>query len=139
MFGYVKRYEEERRLREKRKTQSALATGAAIGLVAGYCAKKYVVPAVTEKVLPKLVELELKTFLEKEKYFVKDKFEDLKSSVSDFKDKLASNSCCDDECNCDCDDECNCDGDCGDDCDCDCHKEADDAVSEEAEDTSEKA
>jgi uncharacterized protein YlzI (FlbEa/FlbD family) len=135
----MKRYEEERRLREKRKTQSALATGAAVGLIAGYCAKKYVVPAVTEKVIPKLVELEIKTFLEKEKLVVKDKFDDLKSSVSDFKDKFTSGGCC-----CCCDDEdcdCDCDEDCEGDCDCDCHEDETSDESEEStdEDTEDKA
>jgi len=134
MFGYMKRHEEERRLREKRKTQSALATGAAIGLIAGYCTKKYVVPAVTEKVIPKIVELEIKAFLEKEKFIVKDKFEDLKSSVADFKDKFTSGGCCcgDADCDCDCDEEC--EGD----CDCDCHNDAETEQNEASEEVSDE-
>ncbi|MDK2866173.1 MAG: hypothetical protein PWP51_2214 [Clostridiales bacterium] len=111
MFGHMKRYEEERRLREQKKNRDSFVTGAALGFVAGYCARKFVVP--------KLKAIEVPDIFEKERDFILSKYDDLKETVISLKDQFVSESCCcccgdEEDCDCDCDDDC----DCGDDCCC---------------------
>lgn len=86
MFGHMRRYEAMRLEREKRKNQASFAAGATLGLIAGYCAKKYLAP--------KLSEIEYKAIVDKEAALIKDKFEDLKYNVVALKDRLGFDSCC---------------------------------------------
>lgn len=115
MFKYAKKMEEERQYYEDMLTRSEqrqtanLLVGLAVGAVAGYCAKKYV--------LPKLAEVEYKERLSEETDFLKERFNDLKHSFLSLKDKLPFGECCEDLCCCcgedeECDDECCCDDDC---------------------------
>ena len=116
MFGHMRRYEEMRLQREKRKNQASFAAGATLGLIAGYCAKKYLAP--------KLSEIEVKSIVEKETQFIKEKFEDLKSNVISLKDRFGFDACC-----CCCDDECCEDGSCEDGC-CECEPDEEAETSE---------
>ncbi|MBF4693710.1 hypothetical protein [Fusibacter ferrireducens] len=111
MFKYAKKMEEERKYyedmlaRSEQRQTANLLVGLAIGAVAGYCAKKYV--------LPKLAETEYKERLSEETDLLKDRFNDLKHSFLSLKDKLPFGDCCDDLCCCgDSDEDCCCDDEC---------------------------
>lgn len=108
MFGHMKRYEEERRIREKQNIETALTVGAAIGLVAGFCINKYLCP----KIQPKIAAFELGELVEKEKETLKEKVSAVKETI---KDKLSKDGCC---CCCD-DDDCECTPEACEACDCD--------------------
>ncbi|MBS7526726.1 hypothetical protein KHM83_08555 [Fusibacter paucivorans] len=121
MFGHMKRYEEERRLREQKKNRDSFVTGAALGFIAGYCARKFIAP--------KLMTIDISDVVDKEKGFIKSKCDDLKETVTSLKDRFVPEICCcgcDGE-DCDCEDECTCEDD------CECHCGDDEAKSEDAE------
>ncbi|GAU76938.1 hypothetical protein [Fusibacter sp. 3D3] len=110
MFKFAKKMEEERQYyedlltRSEQKQTASLIVGFAVGAVAGYCAKKYV--------LPKLAKIEYKERFSEETDFLKERFSDLKHSFLSLKDKLPFGDCCDHLCCCgeddECDDECCC-------------------------------
>ena len=135
MFKYAKKMEEERQYyedmltRSERRQTANLLAGLAIGAVAGYCAKKYV--------LPKLAEVEYKERLSEETDFLKDRFNDLKHSVLSLKEKLPFGECCEDSCCCCDDDECEetccCDEECSSDDDCCCDDDCCEDDKEEAQ------
>ncbi len=142
MFKYAKKMEEERQYyedmlaRSEQRQTANLLVGLAVGAVAGYCAKKYV--------LPKLAEVEYKERLSEETDFLKDRFNDLKHSFLSLKEKLPFGECCEDSCCCcddeeECDDTCCCDDECCSDDECCCDDECckDDQEEAQASETTE--